>query len=189
VILSVRGTSGSGKTTVAKRVLHSEGVYAPAEPFHTKGRKQPLYYTREPLSIGQRGIALLGHYESATGGCDTISGVDKWFELARELHGLYDVFFEGLILSCEQNRTADLHREGFDVRLFYFNLTLQECLDGVVARRSAKGNTSPLNPKTTADRHRTLRLHPPRFRRMGVHVTEGCRETAVVWLREQGVIL
>lgn len=187
MILSIRGTSGSGKTTAAKRVLHESTIYHQPIPHFLAKRKQPFYYTKEPVG-DRRGIAILGHYESATGGCDTISGNDIPFQLIRELHDQYDVFFEGLLMAAEQHRTAKLHHDGYDVRLFYFNTTLQECLDGVNARRAARGNTTPVNPETTASRHRTLRLHPPRFQAMGVRVTLGGRGDAMRWLMECGVI-
>jgi hypothetical protein len=187
VIISIRGTSGAGKTTLAKMVLHGPTIYGPPEPVHIPKRKQPLYY-RRPRLIPGRDLVILGHYENATGGCDTISGNDIPFRIIREVHGECDVFFEGLLMAAEQKRTAALHRDGYDVRLFYLNLPISECLAGVNARRAARGVHEPVNPKTTAARHRTLRLHPPRFRAQGVHVTEGDRADAVRWLREQGVL-
>lgn len=187
MILSVRGTSGSGKTTLAKMLLNESVIYDSPKPVHIPKRKQPFYYKKERRG-GGRGIVLLGHYESSTGGCDTISGNDIPFDLIRELHDTHDVFFEGLLMAAEQHRTAKLHHDGYDVRLFYFTLTLQECLAGVNARRAARGVTEPVNPDTTAARHRTLRLHPPRFKAMGVKVTEGSREDAVRWLRDCGVL-
>lgn len=187
MILSVRGTSGAGKTTVAKMVLNEPGIYHSPEPTYVERRKQPLYYTREKIVEG-RGIAILGHYESATGGCDTISGNGIPFQLIRELHKFYDVFFEGLLMAAEQHRTAQLHKDGYDVRLFYFNIPLSECLAGVNARRAARGKLEPVNPKTTASRHSAIRTHPGRFRAIGLSVEEGDRAAAVRWLQDQGVL-
>lgn len=184
---SARGTSGSGKTTLARLALRGEGVYGPAVPVHVPRRKQPFYYTRERLD-GGRGLAVLGHYESPTGGCDTISGNQLPFDLFRNLDAAgYDVFCEGLLHSAEQHRTAGLHHEGHDVRLFYFDVPLQVCLDSVVERRLARGNTAPLNPHTTASRHRALRYHPSRFYAMGVKVTVGGRLSGVRWLIDIGL--
>src|SRR5258708_2430353 len=109
MIISIRGTSGSGKTWLAKKILHEPGIYHPPRPVHYKGRKQPLYYLRDAVSPDRRGIAVLGHYESATGGCDTINGNDIPFVICRTLHDRYDVFFEGLLMAAEQHRTAKLH--------------------------------------------------------------------------------
>lgn len=188
MIISIRGTSGSGKTWLAKRLLHDEGIYHPPKLVHFKGRKQPLYYLRDPMEPGRRGLAILGHYESATGGCDTINGNDVPFVICRHLHGEYDVFFEGLLMSAEQHRTAALHHDGLPVHLYYLTLSLEDCLAGVNQRRAERGNHDPVNPDTTAARHRTLRLHPPRFRALGLDVAEGDRAGAVKWLRGLGVL-
>lgn len=188
MIISVRGTSGSGKTHLAKMVLREPGLYGGPTPVHYPGRARPLYYTRDSLTPGNRGLAVLGHYESATGGCDTISGNDIPFMLCRHLHERYDVFFEGLLMSAEQHRTAKLHADGIPVHLYYLTLTLEECLAGVNARRAERGKLEPVNPDTTAARHRTLRLHPPRFRALGLSVAEGDRGGAVRWLQGLGVL-
>ncbi len=186
MILSIRGTSGSGKTHLAKTLLHSTGIYGPPVSHHAKGRKQPYFYIRPHLS-GGRDLVILGHYESATGGVDTISGNDIPFELAREHYSQNrDVFMEGLLLSAEQHRTARLHEDGIPVRLFYLSTSLEDCLASVRARREARGNTAPLNPDTTASRHRAIRTHPDRFRAKGLHVTVGTRQQAVWWLQDSG---
>jgi len=188
LIISIRGTSGTGKTTLARRVLFDEGVYGPARQVYKERRRVPLYYVREALAPGRRGIAILGSYENTTGGCDTISGNDIPFEMMRVIHDSYDCFFEGLLMSAEQHRTAKLHRDGYPVHLFYLNLSLEECLRSVEIRRAARGVTAPLNPKTTASRHSALRHHPPRFLAMGVNVGVGDRLAAERWLRGLGVL-
>lgn len=186
MILSIRGTSGSGKTHLARLLLRSPGIYGPPVPHHVERRKQPYFYIRPHLN-GGRDLVVLGHYESATGGVDTISGNDIPFELVREHYAKdRDVFMEGLLLSAEQHRTAKLHEDGLPVRLFYLNTSLEDCLQSVRDRRAARGNTSPLNPETTASRHRAIRTHPDRFRAKGLHVTVGTRQDAVGWLQESG---
>ena len=186
MFISPRGTSGSGKTTLARIVLDGSGVFGPREPWHAANRKNPLYYTRRRLD-GGRPIAILGSYESPTGGCDTISGNDIPFDIARELHGEFDVFAEGLLLSAEQHRTDKLCADGIPVHLFYFDLPLETCLDGVRSRRIAKGNTSPLNPETTASRWRALRHHPTRRAASGCIVQTGDRKAGVQWLLDLGL--
>lgn len=189
MFISVRGTSGSGKSHLVRRALHDPGVYHPPEPVFYKGRKQPLYYLRKPIYSGRNGLAVLGHYESATGGCDTINGNDTPFIITRHLHPQgYDVLADGLLLSAEQHRTAKLHADGIPVHLYYLTLTLDQCLAGVNQRRVERGNHDPVNPGTTAARHKTLRLHPPRFRALGVSVAEGDRLGAVRWLQDLGVL-
>ena len=91
-MITLRGTSGSGKTTLARRIM---GHYGPRTPHHVDGRKQPLYYRMEHPAGGQP-LRVLGHYESPTGGCDTISnGLNYIYELAEAGHAAGDsVLFE-----------------------------------------------------------------------------------------------
>lgn len=191
MIVSIRGTSGAGKTVLARALLHDEtGQFRQARPVYAEGRRRPMYYLRDrvDLDVGLKGLAILGSYESPTGGCDTISGNDIPFDLCRQLGGDYHVFFEGLLMSAEQHRTARLHEDGHDVRLFYLDTSLDTCLDSVRQRRADRGNDSPLNPKTTSSRHRAIRTHPDRFRGKGLNVAVGSRDAALQWLKDMSLV-
>jgi hypothetical protein len=176
MILTFRGTSGSGKTTLARRIMEH---YGERKPFHRSGRKQPLFYDLDRAD-GGRTLRILGHYESPTGGGDTISdGQDYIAELVREAHGHgRDVIYEGLVISSDFSRVAAMHAEGFPVAVIALNTPLQVCLESVAQRRAAKGNTNPLNPKTTTEKHRAVAAMVPRFRAAGVPTHHVDREEA-----------
>lgn len=181
-ILTIRGTSGSGKTFLARRIMDR---YNLQEPVYRPGRKQPLLYNlyRNPHGTPLR---VLGHYASPTGGGDTISdGQDYIAGLARAGHDEgFDVLYEGLVISSDYSRIAGFHAQGLPVGVIVLTTPLDECLASVQERRAARGNTKPLNPKTTREKHRAVLQMVPRFRAAGVPVYHIDREGAFEIARE-----
>lgn len=161
-IVQVRGTSGSGKSTLVRNILHQTGYPTP-NCHHVEGRKQPLFYTsdRQP-----RPLAILGHYESACGGVDTISkylgkgegnSYDTTFGLIRTLAKAgHNVLFEGLLVSGDQARTLALHKEGYDIQVVAFDLPVEFCIEAINQRRQTKGNLEPVDEENTRAKHRLL---------------------------------
>lgn len=197
-IVNVRGTSGAGKTTLIRSIM---GMYEQKSPVHIKGRKQPLYYILERGSLAYKGdelslpeeprnLALLGHYESACGGCDTISSYvpdvlqppfaptvekpnsyDLTFGLIRALHSQgFDVLFEGLLVSGDVARCTKLHQEGLPLEVVCINIPVEECLASVVARRLAAGNEKPFNEANTRDKYKLMQTCIRKLRENGVSV-------------------
>lgn len=145
MIVNIRGTSGSGKSTVARKVMER---YDTVEPHHIDGRKQPYYYICR-TGGGSLELAVVGHYETACGGSDTITKMDDIFALIRELATQgYNVLFEGLLLSAEFNRMAALYDEWGEVEVIGLTeIPLQECYDAIIDRRKAKADKAGRNPK------------------------------------------
>lgn len=93
MIINIRGTSGSGKSHLVRSVMD---LYGLRTKFFVENRKQPIGYTAHRRTSG-RNLSVLGHYETACGGCDTIPSLDQIFSRAMKAHGEHDVLFEGLI--------------------------------------------------------------------------------------------
>lgn len=159
-IITVRGTSGSGKTHAVRAIM---GYYKNREAVYCEGRKRPLYYKLQHPSPGGRELVVLGSYESACGGCDSISGIDYTFSLVRELSPGRDLLFEGLLLSGECARTNRLAEDGFSVHAIYLTTPLEQCLASINARRAAKGKTEPVNPENTESKFKAVRNSIPRL--------------------------
>lgn len=155
MIIQIRGTSGSGKTYVMREVMR---FIAPSDRWskvHVAGRKQPLYY-RWPLEVadGYPTVSVLGHYETACGGCDNIGSAKAVTELLTSLEEAttspQHILCEGLLLSEDTKWTVTLSKEL--LRVLFLNTDLETCLQQVRNRRVEAGNEKPLNPENTANR-------------------------------------
>lgn len=143
-IIQLRGTSGAGKSTIVKSLIE---LATWKTPHFVEKRKQPLYYDLT-FATGAK-LVVLGHYEIACGGCDTISGFDLIFNMVRQHADESNVLFEGVLLNDDYLRTKALG----SVDVIFLNTTLEECLASVNARRATRGVTEPVNPKNTTGRY------------------------------------
>lgn len=143
MIIQIRGTSGSGKTYVMRKVR--EGLGAP-EPRFVPGRKKPECYRY----LGS--VYVLGHYESTCGGCDNIGSARAVYELTKKLidgpERAKVVIQEGLLLSEDTKWSQQLS----NLRVVFLTTPLDTCLEQVTQRRIAAGNDKPLNPANTTNR-------------------------------------
>jgi hypothetical protein len=154
VIVNPRGTSGSGKTELVRRILadYGRGSGEDMGPIHREGRARPIgYRLQHPLD--GRPLAVLGYYGAgACGGCDTIpirdGGLEEVFRLAGLLAGGgFDVLLEGLFLSGEHRRSAELaSRHALHVLLL--DTPVERCVGNLAARRRARRAVRPLIART-----------------------------------------
>lgn len=141
LIINPRGSAGAGKTEFVRRVLALYGWGGmPVERLHLDGRTRPLAY-RLPHPAGGRSLAVIGHYEGTCGGCDTIPGRDGGLGRIMQLaDGLAsdgcDVLLEGLALSAEHSRTADLARR-HRLHVLRLDTAPDRCVRQLLARRRA----------------------------------------------------
>ena len=142
-IVNPRGAGGSGKSELVRRIMVDLGwreqpVTEGVEIIRREGRPQPLGY-RFHSSPGRRAIAVLGHYERRSGGCDTISlahgGLDEVFARA-EAHADAgdDVLLEGLRLSSEVERTRAVAGR-HEVHIVALATPPEVCVRHLMARR------------------------------------------------------
>jgi hypothetical protein len=160
MIIQIRGTSGSGKSTAVRKVLDALGgptdvVWRPAA---RPGRKVPLYYR-----VG--GLAVLGHYETPCGGCDTVGSARAVYELIRSLPpDVTHVLCEGLLLSEDVKWTSQLE----NVRVIFLDTPPAKCLEYVRRRRAEAGNDKPLDPANTLNRVAAIERARARLSETGV---------------------
>lgn len=183
-IINLRGTSGSGKSTVVRRVM---AAYQPGgiEYVHQDGRRQPLAQRlfQLPTAIvnhynGSRPLFVPGHYETPCGGCDTIKTPDQVYELIRgAIAKGDDVIYEGIIVQDDTKRLLALHAE-YPVNVIELATPIEDCLAGIQARRDARGDARPLDPKNTVERQNRVHKTCNKLRALGLNIPILGREEA-----------
>lgn len=157
MIINVRGTSGSGKSTAVRKIMEQSPRI---EKTFIQNRKNPVYYD---LIWPEKTILVPGHYETACGGCDTIKTYDHLFQIIRAAHTVgKDVLFEGLLVAHDKKRCTELwdwlNREPGTFHIIEITNSLETCLRSVEERRQArkKPPTKPFNPDNTVRRYKEV---------------------------------
>lgn len=211
MIINIRGTSGSGKSTIIRelfKLARDRSVWDPLwseipqdllprnEKGELKKRKQPWGYVLEMPAPFRRNVVVIGHYETACGGCDTIPSFDLGFALVRAAHKCgYDVVYEGLLYSADSERTLSLHRDGLDLRVIALNTPLDDCIASVNERRQSskraqkraeKGEEKlpDVNPKNTESKFKGTQSTMAKLQAAGVKAHWCSREGAIQRLVE-----
>lgn len=146
LVINPRGTCGAGKTWLVREVMTAycrDG--ARAVPLRREGRSRPMGW-RLAHPRGGPSLAVIGHYEATRGGTDTIpvadGGLDEAVRMADALAGDgHDVLLEGLQLSGDVGRTAELARaqqaRGGELHVLCLDTPPDRCARNLVARRRA----------------------------------------------------
>lgn len=184
-VVNIRGTSGSGKSTVVRRVMERFGVAREDVLGQYRDRKPGIigHWLKEPSQL-----FVAGRYATACGGCDSMS----WKGAADDICNLIEawakdcpVLCEGLMLSSwGSGRLLDLAKR-CDMHMHVLQLTtpLEECLASVnerrAARYAAKGQQAPrLNPRNTELKYKSALSGAKTLKQLGVHVEFLDREAA-----------
>lgn len=157
VVINIRGTNGSGKSTTVRRILNS---FAFTEVKH--GRV--TCYEYESNAHGPFKIAVIGAYKTATGGCDTIKTQDEVCDLVRVYASQgWHVIFEGVVISTLHSRYSKLADEllaGYNTPTVfaYMDTPPERCLQNVKARRVAAGRPETgFNEQMVLDKYVTIK--------------------------------
>lgn len=184
MFVNIRGTGGSGKSTVVRRVME---LYAEKHPQFIEGRRQPIGYRLNRADSALRPLFVPGHYETACGGCDTIKTPDDVYKL---LHSAFDIgadgLYEGIIVQDDVTRALDFAKLVGRENFLVIGLTtpLDVCLQGIQARRDDRGDTRELNPKNTTSRADRVKRSLSRLSDAGITVKKLDREVAFLAVKE-----
>lgn len=150
-VVNLRGTSGSGKTTIVRNILSHGNWVKWKDP---EGKKIWGY-----INIDLR-WAIVGSYENTCGGCDTIRTQDETeARIEQLLEWEFNVLFEGLLISTLSSRWEKFSKRIFNkanTLFYYLDTPIDECLNRIQARREAARNNRPFNPKNTTDRVKAI---------------------------------
>jgi len=131
VIISLRGTSGSGKSHLVREVKRR---YARSKPVYATGRRKPLYVLHGRSEDGKC-LVVPGHYEIANGGVDTLSTLDEAYNIARWADSCgHHVLMEGKNMSDGCGQVAALCVEGREVRVVHLDVSVEQCVASVRQR-------------------------------------------------------
>jgi hypothetical protein len=131
MIISVRGTSGSGKSHLVRRVV---ALYTKHRDLMAPPRVKPLY-TLHGRTVAGKCLVTPGHYQIANGGIDTLKSLDEAYEIARwAARSGHDVIMEGKNMSDGVARVNELVAEKFEVRVVVLNTDVATCLRDVRKR-------------------------------------------------------
>lgn len=172
MIIQVRGTSGSGKSTVIRKVMEKLSPWVPMRDQENKKRQKPLYYLSRDFPI-----AVLGHYESQCGGCDTIGSAKQIYETIQRLTpGIVPrtILCEGLLLSEDTKWSLQLK----NLKAIFLTTPVEECLRRIEGRRKEAGNEKPLNPHNTVNRVGVIERARVKLEKAGVDCRQCSSEEA-----------
>lgn len=131
MILNLRGTSGSGKSTVVRGILcRLRGV-----PCERDERGKVMAYR-----CGKN-LFIIGRYETACGGCDTLRDMDTVDRLVRRYARRGHVLFEGLIVTSVIRRWLKIAKASRRYGQFIFcplDTSLEQCYANVLKRNGGK---------------------------------------------------
>jgi len=183
---NLRGTSGTGKSTIIRNLM---AKYSKREPQFITGRKQPISY-KLYRDDGGSPLFVLGHYEMPTGGVDTISGMELIYKMINEAADSgFDVAYEGLVVSSDCVRCIDL-KNRHSLLVIELTTPIEVCLEGIRARRAASAAAKSakkgieiipkeVDPKNTVAKQKQIVPQRKRFKAAGVDFRMLNREEAM----------
>lgn len=156
VIINIRGTSGSGKTTVAREFLKR------FEHHSLAGSDGKVKGVHVHVPMFNHPLFLIGKYDNVCGGMDSITTQEEAAQrVVKAFQAGGHVICEGLLASSV-GPNATFPRtiyEGSNGRVKFVTLDtpLETCLQRVQARRNERGDDRPFNPKNTIDKYNQVK--------------------------------
>lgn len=162
-IIKLHGTSGSGKSTVARQLMEWGQKWTICDP------KIEAY--RVDIEGLRHSIYVLGRYETACGGMDTLHA-DQQMLLINKYAEKGHIFFEGLLSSEYHGRLGALLDTYPDVVYAFLDTPVEICVERVILRRQESGNTKPFDPANTINRVEKIKKLQTKLTRLGKWVVE-----------------
>lgn len=165
MIVSIRGTHGSGKSTIVKTLV---GQYATQRFYGRAGKHRPEAYALNIPGVTHV-VYVMGPYETACGGCDCIQPYALILDLLADYSSRGHVLFEGALVSSSYG-TVGHYMEKCGPRgiMAFLTTPLEECIRRIGQRRLDRGDLRPLNTKNTEGKHRSVRNSRKQVAKFGI---------------------
>lgn len=149
-IIKIHGCSGAGKTTAVRKLME---VGDPIPIKIPNSNKVEAY----SIDIVEGPTFILGSYENACGGMDTVGSSGNAMHLIDIYAARGNVIFEGLLQSTYYGALG-VHSIQYGDRYIYafLDTPIELCLERVMARRAESGRNNKFNPQLTRDKHTTI---------------------------------
>ena len=130
MIINIRGTNGSGKSTIIKRFLQQ---YPYIELYGALGPRRPEAYK---LRLPGNWLYIIGPYQTTTGGVDAMGlSAIELIALLDKYRKLGHVIFEGVVISTYYGAIGEWLKTHADEAIVVFlDTPLEVCLAGIKAR-------------------------------------------------------
>ncbi len=167
MIVNLRGTNGSGKSTVIFQLLDGKTVeVVPLASYQSKAGRERFV---EGYLCQELDLVVVGKYATACGGCDGIPTQDLICESVRKASTLaQNVLFEGVIVSTLFSRYSDLAKELGGFTFAYMDTPLETCLARIQARNGGK----PIKEDLVASKVRAILSTKEKARSAGHQVLD-----------------
>ncbi len=156
MIINIRGTHGSGKSTIVRALLDKYAHQPLGEGKRPEGYKVAVPELNKPLYV-------VGPYVTACGGCDAVQPYaliwPRVLTYARRGH----VVFEGALVSSSVGEIGRAMALRKDCVVLFLDTPVEVCLERIQKRRLARGSLDPLNPKNTVSKHRSVEVSRPKL--------------------------
>lgn len=175
MIINIRGTNGSGKSTVVKTFLRR---FPHTELFGALGPRRPEAYK---VRIPGHWLYVVGPYQAITGGIDSLPlSAEEIVALLEKYRKIGDVIFEGVVISTYHGKIGEWLVTHKRVALvIYLDTSLKDCLEGLAVRGS-----EPRGTKNVEAKIKMIERTRQRFEQAGVKTELCARNVAVDIVRE-----
>lgn len=164
MIISIRGTHGSGKSTAVKELI----AVGNGQPIMGALRNKPEAYRLDIEGVREP-VYVLGPYTTACGGCDAVQPYDLILELLSKYAGQGHIVFEGALVSSSHGRVGDyMDQFGPQAVMAYMATPIDECLARIRKRREDRGDYRTLNTKNTEGKYRSVVRHRGKVESAGI---------------------
>lgn len=180
MIISVRGTHGSGKSTLVRKVMEH---YSVREEITRPNRRRPMGYllfNRHGDTYDENRLAVPGHYETACGGCDSIPVVEDMYDFIRTYarQGA-DVLYEG-ILAQHYALKKFLTFSEFSLTVLVLDTPVEQCITDTLSRRGETTDERKAKiTETIRSEYRNVQRGAERLRQNNIDVRFVNREEAL----------